>query len=97
MSTRATARWCCTCSRCRQRWPKSWSTRAAGKPWAGELPALLQDFNHLGSEAMADVAGGSAPDLALLRALGCTRSHILCTSAQDAEVLLLVAPPGATA
>ena len=64
----------------------------SGRPWAGELPALLQDFNHLGSESLADVAGGSAPDLALLRALGCTRSHILCTSAQDAEVLLLVAP-----
>lgn len=66
----------------------------SGQPWAGGLPALLQDFNHLGSEAIADVAGGSAPDLALLRALGCTRNHILCTSAQDAEVLLLVAPAG---
>lgn len=64
----------------------------SGQPWAGELPALLRDFNHLGSEAIADVASGSAADLALLRALGCTRSHILCTSAQDAEVLLLAAP-----
>lgn len=63
-----------------------------GQPWSGDLTALLRDFSHLGSEAIADVAGGSAPDLALLRALGCTRSHILCTSVQDADVLLLAAP-----
>ena len=64
----------------------------SGRPWAGELPALLRDFNHLGSEAITEVASGSAADLALLRALGCTRNHILCTSAQDAEVLLLATP-----
>lgn len=66
----------------------------SGQPWAGELPALLQDFNHLGSESVAEVASGSAPDLVLLRALGCTARHIVCTSAQDAEVLLLVAREG---
>ncbi len=66
----------------------------SGRPWSGELPALLRDFNHLGSEAAADVSSGTAPDLALLRALGCTPNHIVCTSAQDAEVLLLVAPAG---
>jgi hypothetical protein len=65
-----------------------------GQPWQGDLPGLLRDFSHLGSETIADVASGTAPDLALLRALGCTRSHILCTSIQDAEVLLLAAPAG---
>ena len=66
-----------------------------GLPWAGELRALLQDFNHLGSEAMADVAAGTAADLALLRALGCGSAHVLCTSAQDADVLLLMTRAGA--
>lgn len=67
----------------------------SGQPWAGDLTSLLRDFTHLGSEAPADVADGRAPDLALLRALGCSRRHILCTSVQDADVLLLAAPaPG---
>jgi hypothetical protein len=65
-----------------------------GQPWSGELSALLKDYNHLGSEALADVVAGSASDLALLRALGCGRGHIACTSAQDADVLLLIAPAG---
>ena len=65
-----------------------------GQPWRGDLSGLLRDFSHLGSEAIVDVASGTAPDLALLRALGCTRSHILCTSVQDADVLLLAAPSG---
>jgi hypothetical protein len=65
-----------------------------GKPWSGDLSLLLKNFSHLGSEAMADVASGQAPDLALLRALGCTRGHVMCTSAQDADVLLLVGPVG---
>ena len=63
----------------------------SGQPWAGDLTAVLRDFSHLGTEAMADVATGNAADLALLRALGCTRSHIVCTSVQDADVLWLVA------
>lgn len=61
-----------------------------GTAWAGELPQLLKDYTHLDSEVLAEVAGGSARDLALLRALGCTARHILCTSALDAEVLLQV-------
>jgi hypothetical protein len=65
-----------------------------GRPWGGELPALLRDYGHLGSEAIATVASGSAPDLALLRALGCGPRHLICTSAQDAEVLLLAAAAG---
>lgn len=68
----------------------------SGRPWAGALPALLQQARHLGTEAVADVAGARAPDLALLRDLGCTPRHIVCTSAQDAEVLLFVAPAGGT-
>lgn len=65
----------------------------SGRPWPGDLPQLLRDFNRLDSEAIAEVASGSARDLALLRALGCGRGHILCTSALDAEVLLLVGMP----
>jgi hypothetical protein len=68
----------------------------SGRPWAGALPALLQQARHLGTEAMADVASGRAPDLALLRDLGCTPRHIVCTSAQDADVLLFVVPSGGT-
>lgn len=66
----------------------------SGRPWEGDLPALLRDFGHLGTERMADVASGQAVDLALLRALGCTAAHVVCTSLQDADVLLLAAPTG---
>ncbi len=66
----------------------------SGRAWGGGLPALLRDGQHLGTEAISQVASGSAPDLALLRALGCTRSHIICTSPLDADVLLFVAPSG---
>lgn len=66
----------------------------SGQPWSGDLGGVLRDFQHLGTESIADVASGSAPDLALLRSLGCTRQHVICTSAQDAEVLLFAAPSG---
>ncbi|MFT3819458.1 MAG: hypothetical protein QM750_17775 [Rubrivivax sp.] len=62
----------------------------SGQPWAGELPALLQQAQHLGTESIAEVASGSAPDLALLRSLGCSGSHLVCTSPLDAELLLFV-------
>lgn len=64
----------------------------SGRPWPGELAQLLKDHQRLDSEAMAEVAGGTAADLALLRALGCTPAHVLCTSALDADVLLLAGP-----
>jgi len=74
--------------------PEQWLDARSGRAWSGELPALLRDFEHLGSEAPAGVAAGTAPDLALLRALGCTGAHVICTSALDAEVLLLLGPAG---
>jgi hypothetical protein len=66
----------------------------SGQPWAGELPALLQQAQHLGTESIAEVAAGSAPDLALLRSLGCSGSHLVCTSPLDAELLLFVQRSG---
>lgn len=66
----------------------------SGRPWDGELGALLRDFSHLGSERVPDLATATAPDLAWLHAMGCTAAHVLCTSLQDADVVLLGAPAG---
>ncbi|MFO1330114.1 MAG: hypothetical protein U1F56_22390 [Rubrivivax sp.] len=69
----------------------------SGRPWAGELPQLLKDYTRLDSESLDEVAGGSARDLLLLRTLGCTRGHVLCTSALDADLLLQVRMAGGAA
>ncbi len=66
----------------------------SGRAWAGDLGRLLRDFTHLDSESVAGVARGTAPDLVLLRALGCGSAYVMCTSMLDADVLLLAAPEG---